>query len=57
MSAWYHLVCTVNTPSDEYDYECDSQDLNVTLERIKQQHPSMTSMVMVIVPKAERGGA
>ena len=49
-AGWYHLICTVNSPTEEYVYETESRDLNATLERIKVQHPSMTSVVMVIVP-------
>ena len=45
----YHIQVTVNTDSNEYDYRIPREaDLNALMQRIKDMHPNMTSVLMYI---------
>lgn len=46
----FYVTATVNTPSKEYDYKITHEnDLTALMKRIRQHHPSATSVVLSIV--------
>lgn len=45
----YYLTITVNTKDTEYEYTVPYEDsLDAAMKRVLEQHPSLTSVVMVI---------
>ena len=51
----YAIYATVNSGKAEYDYNIPKEaSLDAAMSRILEQHPNCTSVVMSIVPCAEK---